>query len=108
MASGQVEGLPCVNCRQTVGQKDAKFFDGVFLCPNCHAIAQRVEDRLSSELKMMHVMLHESIRVACCEGRLHLSSQTIGPDASKKDVLEAIIQLTSLKQARKDAQKEGP
>jgi hypothetical protein len=95
------EGLPCVNCRQKVGQVNAKFFDGVFLCPSCHGVALRVEERLTSELKMLLVMLREAIRVAACDGKLHLSDTGIAPEASKKDVLEAVLQLTERKEARK-------
>lgn len=98
------EGLPCVNCRKAVGQKDAKFFDGVFLCPNCEAIARRVEERLGNELRMMQTMLHESIRVACCEGRLHLSESVATKDVSKKEVLEAIVQLSAMKEVRKQGE----
>lgn len=90
-----------MNCREAVTQENAKFFDGVFLCPNCHAIAMRVEERLGTELRMMQIMLHEAIRVSCCEGKLHLANTGIAPDASKKDVLEAIVQLAEQKEARK-------
>lgn len=98
---GTSEGLPCVNCRKAVSATAAKFFDGVFLCENCHAIAHRIEERLGNELKMMQLMLHEAIRVACCEQKLHLSERGVTDGASKKDVLEAIVTLAERKQARK-------
>jgi len=93
-----------VNCRKNVRPEVAKFFDGVFLCGNCCAIAERVESRLSNELKMLQLLLREAIRVAACEQKLHLSDTGLAPDASKKEVLEAIVQLAERKEARK---KEG-
>jgi hypothetical protein len=88
-----VDGLPCLNCQRQVAATEAKIFAGTYCCPTCFEIAQRIEARLESELKRMLVMLRESIRISIVERRLVLGPADAARDLSKKEVLEAIIQL---------------
>lgn len=88
-----MDGLPCLNCQKEVGDNAGKIFAGCFVCPTCFEIASRLEARLDGELKRMLVMLRESIRIAIVERRLVLGPAAAARDLSKKEVLEAIIQL---------------
>lgn len=97
------DGLPCVSCKQLTPQNSAEFFDGVLLCKSCHDVAKRIEERCTKELKMMMVMLHEAIRNAACEGKLHLQELPDIREPSKKDVLESIVQLAHRRKEKKDA-----
>jgi hypothetical protein len=89
-----MDGLPCLNCQKQVEATAAKIFAGCYVCPTCFEIASRMEARLEGELKRMLVMLREAIRVSIVERRLVLGpNDAASPDLSKKEVLEAIIQL---------------
>jgi hypothetical protein len=88
-----MDGLPCLNCQKQVGANAGKIFAGCFVCPTCFEVASRMETRLEGELKRMLVMLRESIRIAIVERRLVLGPADAARDLSKKEVLEAIIEL---------------
>ncbi len=89
--------LPCVNCNQPVQQQDAKFFHGVFVCGTCHIMAERLYSRANQELKNLLLMLQESIRIALIESRLQFR-EGVDVSLSKKEVLEAIVQLQEMKE----------
>lgn len=88
--------MPCVNCKQPVEPQDAKFFHSVFICGTCHTMAERLYSRASQELKNLLLMLQESIRISLIEGRLQFR-EGIDMGLSKKEVLEAIVQLQEMK-----------
>jgi hypothetical protein len=89
-----VDRLPCLNCQKETDSSAAKIFAGCYVCPTCYEIAARMEARISGELKRMQTMLREAIRVSIVERRLVLGpNDAASPDLSKKEVLEAIIQL---------------
>lgn len=99
--------LSCPNCKCEVEQKDVKWFGGgvtnqaaIFLCPACHKIAEHLSNRGKKMLRDLERMLDEGIRVSACEGRLALPQ---GPDGepTKKQLLEAILELKDLSDARK-------
>lgn len=93
-------GLPCMNCQQPVDPNNAQVFSGVFVCPTCFTMATRLFDRSKKELNDLLLMLQEGIRIALIEGRLQFRE---GPDVglSKKEVLEAIVKLQEMSDARK-------
>jgi hypothetical protein len=88
-----MDGLPCLNCQKPVQAAEAKIFAGTFVCPVCFAIATRMEDRLNGELKRLLLMTREAIRISIVERKLALGPADAARDLSKKEVLEAIIQL---------------
>jgi hypothetical protein len=88
-----MDGLPCLNCQKPVQATEARIFAGTFVCPACFAIATRMEARLTSELKRLLLMTREAIRISIVERRLVLGPADEARDLSKKEVLEAIIQL---------------
>lgn len=92
--------LPCLNCKCAVEPNDAKIFNGAFVCPTCNTMAERLYARSRQELTDLLVMLKEGIRIAIIEGRLQFREGAEG-DASKKEVLEAIVRLQEMSDARK-------
>jgi len=99
--------LKCPNCKQEVDEKNVKWFGGeggqaaIFCCPTCHSIAERLYARGRAELMALLNMLKEGIRVSMAEGRLHLPEGSPDGELSKKQVLEAILQLKEPSDARK-------
>jgi hypothetical protein len=79
-------GLSCVNCKADVDPQDVKFFGKIFVCPNCYAIAERLYERGESELKMLLLILHESIRSSIVQGKLQFSPQQLA-DMKREDLL---------------------
>ena len=66
-------------------------------------MAERLFERSQRELRLLQSVLSESIRLALLEGRLQFAS---GPleEPSKRDVLEAIVEL----QENRDADRSRP
>lgn len=100
-----MDGLTCLNCQKQVAQTEAKIFAACYVCPTCFEIATRIESRLTAELQRMLHMLREEIRISIVERRLVLGPADAARDLSKKEVLEAIIQLQN---ARGDAAPPAP
>lgn len=92
--------LPCMNCKQGVIQEAATFFDGVFVCPTCNTMAESLYKRSTRELNDLLLMLKEGIRIALAEGRLQFREGAEG-EVSKKEVLEAVVRLQEMSDARK-------
>lgn len=95
-----VEGLPCLNCKADVTPDKAKLFAGVFVCETCHAMAERMYKRSEKELRDLQTMLLEGIRIALVEGRLQFAEDQ-NQELPKEDVLKAIVELQTLRDARK-------
>lgn len=104
--------LACPNCKKEVDEQDVKWFGGeggqaaVFCCSTCHSIAERLYARGKAELTALLNMLKEGIRVSIADGRLHLPEGSPDGELSKREVLEAILQLKERSDARK-AEKHG-
>jgi hypothetical protein len=108
-----MDGLRCLNCQQQVQADAGKIFAGCYVCQTCFEIASRIEARLSEELRRMQLMLREAVRISIVERRLVLGpNDAASRDLSKKEVLEAIIQLqnahgNAAPPASPDSPKEG-
>jgi hypothetical protein len=89
-----------MNCKQGVTQEAAMFFDGVFVCPICHTMAESLYKKSNRELNDLLLMLKEGIRIALVEGRLQFRENADG-ELSKKEVLEAVVRLQEMSDARK-------
>jgi hypothetical protein len=94
-----MDGLRCLNCPRTVPTNEAKVFAGVFVCPTCHDTAERLYRRSEGELRMLLLMLKESIRIALVEGRLHVGERSV-EEVSKTDLLRMMVRLEEQRTAR--------
>jgi DNA-directed RNA polymerase subunit RPC12/RpoP len=90
-------GLSCVNCKREVVAGEEKFFDKVYLCPDCHRIALRVLEKGERELKMMLMVLRESIRLAIVQHKLQFNEQNLD-DMKEEDMVSVLHALA--KQAK--------
>lgn len=85
-------GLSCLNCKKPVHPDEARIFQAVFCCPQCHEIAVRAYGRLEKELRHLLTLAGDSIRVALIRGELQLS----GPEAKdipKSELLRKVIEI---------------
>lgn len=88
----EVPHLRCLNCSVEVSASDAKFFAGAFCCPTCFALAERLYQRGEYELKLMLLVLKESIRVAIVKKELQFNTAQL-EDMPKKDLLSELARL---------------
>jgi len=88
-----------MNCHASVSPDTAKFFGATFVCPSCYKLADALFRRGNKELKKLQALLHETIRIALTEGRLHLEDGEI-ENASLQKVMTTIVQLESKKPCR--------
>lgn len=95
-----MSGLNCLNCKCEVGSDEAKIYAQVFLCPDCFRIAERLHQRGEQELKMMMLVLKESIRVAALRGELQFRGMQ-PEDIPKEDLVSHLARLAA--EARKQA-----
>lgn len=98
--------LPCLNCKAPVDPPKAKVFAGVFVCPTCYEVAERLEQRGTAELKALLTLQREAIRIALVEGRLHLSLADVSREPTKREVLQEVLRLAEQadkKKAENDA-----
>lgn len=93
-----MESLTCLNCKQPVVSDNAKIFAEVFVCSSCYETAERLYRRSEGELKMLLLMLKESIRIALLEGRLFVGEQS-PEDISKTDLLRMMVRLEEQRSA---------
>jgi hypothetical protein len=89
-----MDGLSCLSCQKPVDPNEAKLFAKMFVCPTCYTVATRLKTRLTDQLKFMIVTLDETIRLSIVDHKLLSLLPTQNErDATKKEVLEAILQL---------------
>ena len=93
-------GLPCLSCKKDTAPDRAKVFAEVFLCPDCYLIAERLYRRGESELRMMLLVLKESIRLAALKGELQFNFGQL-EDIPKEDLLSHLAKLAG--EAREQA-----
>lgn len=98
MEQGQ---LMCINCHKSVEQNAAKLFVGVFVCPSCFTLADRLYKRSKLELEQLLVLLQDSIRVALIEGRLFPMEGGPLDEIPKADLLRTIVKLQETKDAKR-------
>lgn len=86
----------CVNCRKEIPEGTTDFFQGILVCQVCGQVARTIEERLARELRQLHLMSLEAIRVALVQGRLSMSQTPADRAAgtTKADILRAIVQLS--------------
>lgn len=84
-------GLPCLNCKKPVKPDDARIFQSVFCCPQCHEIAVRSYGRLERELRHLLTLAADSIRVALIRGELQVTN-TEAKDIPKSELLRKLLE----------------
>jgi hypothetical protein len=92
-----------VNCKADVDPQDVKFFGKIFVCPTCYAIAERLYERGESELKMLLLILHESIRSSIVQGKLQFSPQQLA-DMKREDLLTHLQTMAHEMNAQKESE----
>jgi len=85
-------GLPCLSCKKETPPDEAKVFAEVFLCSDCFLIAERLYRRGESELRMMLLVLKESIRLAALKGELQFNFGKL-EDLPKEDLMSHLAKL---------------
>lgn len=91
--------IPCMNCQSPVPEKDGRVFAEVFVCPTCHAMAERMYVKCEGELRRMLLLLKETIRISLVEGKLRLPPAQALEEVSKEDLLKMIVTMTEKKHA---------
>ena len=92
-------GLPCLSCKQDVSPAESKLFAEVYLCSNCFTIAERLFRKGEAELRMMLLVLKESIRLAALKGQLQFSLQDLD-DMKKEDLVSHLAKLAAEARAK--------
>ena len=92
--------LSCLSCKEPVNPDEAKIFSAVFLCPKCFHIAERLYRKGENELRMMLLVLRESIRIAALKGNLQFGLEMLD-DMPKPDLIAHLAKLAD--EARKQA-----
>jgi len=87
-----------MNCKKPVKQEDARIFQAVFCCPQCHEIATRAYKRLERELHHLLTLAGDSIRVALIRGELQLGAAE-AKDIPKSELLRRVIEIAQKKEA---------
>jgi hypothetical protein len=85
--------LSCLNCKKAVAPDQVKFFAEAFVCADCYLIAEQLYAKGQQELKMLLLLLKESIRVAIVKGELQFQPQQLR-DMPKSDLLAHLAVLT--------------
>lgn len=88
-------GLPCVNCGQEVSPDEAKIFEQVFVCPECHAIAERLSARAEQTLTLMRGLLRTCLRQAILKQELQFHDRSF----EDKPVIDFVGELAKMVQA---------
>lgn len=99
--------LPCVNCKKDVDPDTAKFFGKIFICDDCYRIAERLYARGEQELKMLLLVLRESIRLAIVQGNLQFSLQQL-EDMDKEDLLSHLQSIARNVREQKTKEEQCP
>ena len=81
--------LHCLNCGKQVPHEHGKLFAQVFVCTECHAMAESTFRRWERELKHLLILAQESIRESLTRGQFHPTYQP-KEDVSKADLLAGI------------------
>lgn len=82
-----------MNCQRALREDEAKFFAAVFVCSDCHFMAERLFTRARKELNQLLVVMKESIRLALIEGRLQFSNTVQVDEVSKKELIQNMMDL---------------
>lgn len=100
-------GLPCLSCKKDTPPDEAKVFAEVFLCADCFRIAERLYRRGESELRMMLLVLKESIRVAALKGELQFNFGKL-EDLPKADLMSHLAKLADEARAQSVPRNKNP
>lgn len=94
-----MNGIPCMNCKRVLESDKGRVFAEVFVCENCHKMAESLYNRCDGELRRLLLILRESIRIALVEGKLQFSPALPNEEVPKAELLKMIVELTEKKNA---------
>jgi hypothetical protein len=89
-----------MNCRKEVLPNEGKLFAEVFVCPDCYLVAERMMDRALKELKLVLVMMKDTIRVGLLNGKLQFRTPEELRVVKKSDFLAELGRLVEEAQER--------
>lgn len=92
--------LPCMNCGAEVPSSQAKFFAEVFVCTDCHAVAERMMQRTHKELKLVLAMMKDAIRMGLLQKKLRFRTPEELEKEDKADFLSRLGELVKAAQDR--------
>lgn len=81
-----------MNCCREVLPGDGKIFAEVFVCPDCYVVAERLYQRAHQVLKLVLVMMKDTIRLSLLQRRLSFKSSAI-ETMTKSQLLGALSKL---------------
>ncbi len=67
--------VPCVNCKKEFPSDEGKFWERIFLCPDCYQVATRIVERGEARLKWILSTLRQAVKQAAMEGRLQFATE---------------------------------
>ena len=86
-------GLPCINCREEV--EEGKFFEKLFLCPDCCGAAHALHHRFVVQLQLLlEGHLTELLKQSLVAGKFTYRSASEVGAIAKEDVLKALLELS--------------
>lgn len=91
--------IPCVNCKKEFGVDDGLWWEKLFLCPDCHKVAERIHAQGEKRLRWMLSTLKSAIKDALIEGRLQFSTPEEQGEAGESRFLHQLQQLAHLSRA---------
>jgi len=92
-------GLPCLSCRKEV--EEGKFFERLYLCPECCATAHALNHRFVVQLQLLlEGKLLELLKQSLVVGKVEYRSTDEVGALAQEDVLKALFELAT--QERRD------
>jgi hypothetical protein len=82
-----------MNCAAFLEESEAKFFGGAFVCPTCHQLGMRFQERATQILKRLLLVNFETIRIAMVRGMFHFGNNKVD-EMSEQDILGFVHGLT--------------
>lgn len=100
--------VPCVNCKKEFPSGDGKFWEKIFVCPDCYTVVTRIQERGEARLKYLLSILRQALKDALLEGRLQFATaEEANKDEgeAKNDFLDQLQELA--RRTRTPAHRDG-
>lgn len=81
--------VPCMNCKRDFKVDEGMWWEKLLVCPDCHKLATRIEERGEARLRWMRANLKAGIKATLIAGKLQLAtSEQLGEDQSERFLLQ--------------------